>query len=330
VVPFAVHGRPLAQQFCSRPPQSEQLCCPGATQAEEVQHPPLPGHVLLAQHSSPSAPQPRERPALHTVPVPVDSPDATQEPFTQHPPPAHASPGQHACPGAPQIVHVPPTHDVPGAVQVLFAQQAWLIPPHVPQEPLEQVPVAGLGQASVGSTQVSFTQQPPALHVFALQHAWVAWPHGLQTPAPAPTHRCPASQVRPEQHAFPLVPQGQASPTQTVSGPPSSPMLTLPSLPVRVVPAPSAKSPPSIAGSFVFVSIARSALVVQLLRETMQQAMTAAIQPQGWCLTVASPESMKRRSQRAPHALDEPAPSQCVTSGGPGVGEMGQLTFNQI
>jgi len=33
---------------------------------------------------------------MHTVPVPVDCPDATHAPFVQQPPPAHVLPEQHA------------------------------------------------------------------------------------------------------------------------------------------------------------------------------------------------------------------------------------------
>jgi hypothetical protein len=66
-------------------------------------------------------------------------------------------------------VHVPAWHTTLPAVQVMLVQQACVFAPHVPHEPLVQVPPR-VGHAEPVPTQLPFTQQPPPPQVSAAQH----------------------------------------------------------------------------------------------------------------------------------------------------------------
>src|SRR5207302_365475 len=156
----------------------------------------------------------------HTMPLAIIAcPEATQVPASQQPPPPHLLPGQQACPGAPHCAHAPLVqvapfwHIAPSArqpplsqqppLQVLLVQQAWPLPPQVPQLPFMHVPPT-VGQVEPDPVQTLLTQQPPEAQLLAAQQAspgspqWVHTLAGLQTSL--------ASQTRPGQQFWPAPP----------------------------------------------------------------------------------------------------------------------------
>jgi len=90
-------------------------------------------------------------------------------------------------------------------------QQAWPVPPHVPQLPLAQVPPIP-GHVLPEAVQVLVTQQPPPVQVSPAQQASPAAPQAEQTPAPFPVHTNPVEHARPAQHASPPAPHAAHTP----------------------------------------------------------------------------------------------------------------------
>jgi hypothetical protein len=99
-------------------------------------------------------------------------------------------------------------HATPLAVQTLPVQQGWPLPPHimVPFTQLEAVqvpPPSPAGHADAAATQLvppppRGVQQPPPLHVLAVQQTWLVPPHCTHLPT---LHWRPLAQVRAGQHS---------------------------------------------------------------------------------------------------------------------------------
>jgi hypothetical protein len=89
------------------------------------------------------------------------------------------------------------------AVHSPFTQQAWLLPPQLPQLPLAQVPPR-TGQVVPALVHWPPTQHPPLAQALSAQHGWPAPPHCAHKPC---EQTLPPPQVRPGQHACPAPPQ---------------------------------------------------------------------------------------------------------------------------
>jgi hypothetical protein len=227
--PMTPAPHPPAVHVPSVPPH----VVPALTQTPATQQAPVPVQSCSGQHGAPEPPQAVVPfPLSQMVPVPVDSPEATQVFVTQQPPPMQAVPVvQQASPAEPQVVtahcgvpvspvpHVPPLEQVaPDATQVFApgSQQSPLVEQVAPAQQFCPVPPQS-------------TQRPAALHpsplpvqVSPAQHGWPFMaphvsPAQQATPEVPQAAHCPATQTAPDavhvplQHGSPTAPQAPAS-----------------------------------------------------------------------------------------------------------------------
>ena len=145
---------------------------------------------------------------LHVLPLQHTWPGP---PHVAHVDPEHASVStlhvrfgpQHGSPAPPHVMQVPPivSHVAFGALHVV-PQHGWLIAPHPPQlPPLHTPPPSTPAHTCDAPTHrrvpVTVTQQPPLLHVLAVQHGSVTSPHAWHV---APLQAAPVAHDWASQH----------------------------------------------------------------------------------------------------------------------------------